>query len=644
MRSSPISGLLGLVCIAVIAIYGCAAQSGLLELSAPTAAETDYNLLVRGFRAGQLSLAMSAPDGLRQLADPYDPVANAPFRSLAFRLHDLSYYQGRLFLYFGIGPALVLFWPFAALTGHYLWHREAAALFCAVGFLASVAVLRGLWRRYFPEVSGVVVAAGALALGLAAGAPVLLARAEVYEVAISCGQMAVALSLAAVWCALHASERRREAWLVAASAAYGLAIAARPSLLPGSVILLAPVLSGPAGRPSLGKLLRLGAAAAVPLGCCGLGLLLYNARRFGHAGEFGQSFQLAADVRQAAQRHFSPSYLLFNLRVYLLEPVRLSLPFPFIGRVTVPPLPAGHGAVENPFGILLDVPLAWLALAAPLAWRGRSDPGAALLRRFAECVFVLLALGLLTLGLYYYVSSRFESEFLPGLVFLAVIGIFGLERALAGQPTRRRAARWAWGLLLGWSVAFNLCASVEHHAQALCDYGTELLKVDRIPDAIRADEAALRLKPGFAEAHNNLGVAQAQAGRWSEAIAQYGEALRLDPKLPKVNYNWGMALSHAGRLAEAAGQYETALRLEPEDFHVRYDYANTLLLLNRTPDAITQYEAVLRLAPGFAEAHGNLGSALLMLGRRREASAELTEALRLNPNLPNARYNLDQLR
>ncbi len=615
-----------------------------MELSAPTADDTYYNLLARGFSAGQLSLPVAVPPGLGQLADPLDPDANARFRSLAFRLHDLSYFHGHFYLYFGIGPALVLFWPFAALTGHYLWHREAAALFCAVGFLASVGVLRGLWRRYFPEVSGIVVAAGALALGLAAGAPVLLARAEVYEVAISCGQMAVVLSLAAVWRALHASDRRRETWLAAASAAYGLAIAARPSLLVGAVILLAPIFHGSAERPSALRLIRLGVAALVPLGCCGLGLVLYNGLRFGHAGEFGQHFQLTADVRQANQRHFSLSYLLFNLRVYFLEPVRLAWPFPFIGRVTVPPLPPGHGAVENPYGVLVDLPLAWLALAAPLAWRGRNDPAGSLLRTYSGWVLALFVINALTLGLYYYVSSRFEPEFLSLLILLAVIGILGLERTLAGQPARRRAARWGWGLLLAGSVAFNLCASVEHHAQALYDYGTELLKVDRIPEAIQADEAALRLKPGFAEAHNNLGVAMAQAHRWDEAVAQYAEALRMDPALAKVNYNWGLALFQAGRLPEAAGQYEAAVRLEPGDPNARCDYANALLLLNRTQDAVSQYESAVRLAPGLAEAHGNLGAALLQLGRRREAAAELAEALRLNPGLQNARANLDLAR
>ncbi len=62
-------------------------------------------------------------------------------------LMDLSYYHGKLYLYFGVTPALVLFWPYAALTGHYLWHKEAVVVFCATGFLASVGLLCAVWRR-----------------------------------------------------------------------------------------------------------------------------------------------------------------------------------------------------------------------------------------------------------------------------------------------------------------------------------------------------------------------------------------------------------------------------------------------------------------------------------------------------------------
>ena len=119
------------------------------------AADNYYNLLVQGFRAGQLSLKREVPPGLASLADPYDPAQNGPYRLAPYWLWDMSYYKGKLYLYFGVTPAVMLFWPYAALTGHDLLQRDAVVIFCVIGFLASVGLLWALWRRYFAEV-GVV--------------------------------------------------------------------------------------------------------------------------------------------------------------------------------------------------------------------------------------------------------------------------------------------------------------------------------------------------------------------------------------------------------------------------------------------------------------------------------------------------------
>ena len=72
------SWLLALASMLVIGIYAYTAHSGFLASTSLNAADTYYNLLVQGFRAGQLNLKKEVPPGLAQLADPYDPTANAP--------------------------------------------------------------------------------------------------------------------------------------------------------------------------------------------------------------------------------------------------------------------------------------------------------------------------------------------------------------------------------------------------------------------------------------------------------------------------------------------------------------------------------------------------------------------------------------
>src|SRR5690349_17402350 len=93
------AAVLGAVCALVIGVYALSAHSGRLELESSGAPDTYYNLLVRGFRSGQLNLIREAPPGLVQLPDPYDPVANRGYReSTGQWLEDTSYYKGKLYL------------------------------------------------------------------------------------------------------------------------------------------------------------------------------------------------------------------------------------------------------------------------------------------------------------------------------------------------------------------------------------------------------------------------------------------------------------------------------------------------------------------------------------------------------------------
>ncbi len=591
------------VCSLVMGVYAYMAQSGMLEVQSPNAADSYYNLLVQGFRAGQLSLKREVPAGLAQLSDPYDPAANILYRHL-----DLSYYKGKFYLYFGVTPVLILFWPYVALTGDYLFHRQAVAIFCVIGFLASVGLLHALWRRYFAEVSVGVVAACALALGLATGVPVLLSQCDVYEVAISCGYMLTMLALAAIWCALHEPERRGR-WLAAASLAYGLAVGARPNLLFGAVILLVPVVQAWRERRQLWVPLM---AATVPITFVGLGLMLYNDLRFDSPFEFGWRYMMTWE-RQVARQPFRLQYLWFNFRAYFLRPARWSTRSPFVQAVAMPPSPAGYGQAARTFGVLTNVPLVWLALAVPLAWRNRPGQTGSTLRWFVTAVVLVFGICALTLGLFASVIDRYEVDFLPALLLLSVVGILGLEHALANRPAWRRAMRWGVGLLLGFSVAFNLFAGLENYAEAHRSRGVTLFRLGRLPEAVQEFEQALRIDPDLAEAHRGLGAALYRLGRLPEAIQQYKQAPQINPDYAEIHLNLGIVLMHADRLPEAIEHFEQALRIRPDFAEAHYNLGTALQRLGKNREAMGHYEQALRIQPGNAETQNALAWLLATL-------------------------------
>jgi hypothetical protein len=119
--------VLAVVCVLVIGFYAWNAKSGKLELTGMGARDSYYNLQVQGFRDGHLSVKREAPPELAQFVNDEVWLDD-------HGLHDLSYYKGKLYLYFGVTPALVLFWPYTALTGHYLSHKDATVFFFLGGF------------------------------------------------------------------------------------------------------------------------------------------------------------------------------------------------------------------------------------------------------------------------------------------------------------------------------------------------------------------------------------------------------------------------------------------------------------------------------------------------------------------------------
>ena len=629
-------GILGAVCALVVGIYAYTAHSGFVVSTGLNAADNYYNLLVQGFRAGQLNLKIDVPPGLAQLADPYDPAAHAPYP-----LADMSYYKGKLYLYFGVTPALVVFWPYLALTGHYLFQKDAAVIFCLIGFLASAGLLCALWRRYFAEVSIAAVAAGILALGLATGTPLLLAMCDVHEVSISCAYAFTMLALAAIWKALHHSAQRA-CWLAAASLAYGLAVGARPSLLFGSVILLVPLFQEGRERRKFWASL---VAATGPIAMIGLGLMLYNWMRFDSPFEFGWRYQLAIK-NQLTQQVFSLRYLWFNFRVYFLEPARWSDRFPFVRPITMPALPAGHRGIDDQtFGVLTNIPLVWLALAVPLAWRNRSPEARTGLSTFLAAVGLLLGIVTVTLSLFCAAASRFEMDFLPALVLLAGIGIMSLERARAGQPLWRGPMRWGWSLLLAFSVAFSLLTSIERRAEAENNHGAALFRVGHVQEAIGHFQQAVRLKSDdHAEAHYNLGLALSQLGRFQDAVGEFQQALRIRFYNAQAHYNLGLALAQLGRQQDAIQCWEQTLRIKPDFAEAHNSLGIALAQTGNLEGAIGHYEQALRINPDYAEAHYNLGVALVRLGRVQEAISHWEEALRIKPDFVEAQKNLARAR
>jgi tetratricopeptide (TPR) repeat protein len=80
----------------------------------------------------------------------------------------------------------------------------------------------------------------------------------------------------------------------------------------------------------------------------------------------------------------------------------------------------------------------------------------------------------------------------------------------------------------------------------------------------------LRLEPGNAVAHFNLGYTYDQCGRFADAIAAFSEATRLNPKIDRAWYGMGLAHAKLGQHEEAAAALNEAAMLQPMNPHAWY--------------------------------------------------------------------------
>jgi tetratricopeptide (TPR) repeat protein len=181
-----------------------------------------------------------------------------------------------------------------------------------------------------------------------------------------------------------------------------------------------------------------------------------------------------------------------------------------------------------------------------------------------------------------------------------------------------------------------------HHGSAALalGLGAALSEKGQIDEAIRQYQEALRLKPGYAYAHNNLGTALRNKGQLDDAIRQYQEALRLKPDYAEACYNLGTAFYQQGRTGEAIRQYQQSIRLKPDYADAHNNLGAALAANGQIAEAISQYQEALRLRPDDAEAHNNLGIGLAKKGQMDEAIRQFQEALRLKPDYANAHNNL----
>src|ERR1035438_7652843 len=122
-------------------------------------------------------------------------------------------------------------------------HEKAPVVFlCSAGLLVNLSLVNAVRIRITPGGPPWLMAICTLILGLGSYAPLLVARADMWEIPIAFSYLSISVALRCLWEAFG-NPGRSAKWIAFASAAVGAAFAARPTALPNAAILLIPFFS-----------------------------------------------------------------------------------------------------------------------------------------------------------------------------------------------------------------------------------------------------------------------------------------------------------------------------------------------------------------------------------------------------------------
>ena len=156
-------------------------------------------------------------------------------------------------------------------------------------------------------------------------------------------------------------------------------------------------------------------------------------------------------------------------------------------------------------------------------------------------------------------------------------------------------------------------------------------------------QEAVRLRPGYAKAHYNLGLMLSVPATMREAEQHFRAAVQAQPALAEAHSCLGETLMWQQRTDEAAVCYRTAHALKPELASAADNLAAALESAGRSAEALTWAQEAVRSQPRTAAYHTTLALVLVSLGRQAAARQEYQAADRLDPRWPGAVLQLARL-
>lgn len=191
-----------------------------------------------------------------------------------------------------------------------------------------------------------------------------------------------------------------------------------------------------------------------------------------------------------------------------------------------------------------------------------------------------------------------------------------------------RLNEWENAVLAFSELAKRQQNSVEAaYLNALALYNSKKIK-----EAEAEARRALRINPGFADAHTLLGIILASNDDTNdEALDFLTQAVALDPKNPDAVFYLGRVQYVLGNYGNALENLQKAVALQPKNIEARFFLGTVFEKNGESEKALAQYQEIVKLDERSLYGQVGLGALLVKQGKIQEAVLALNQAIGLNP-------------
>lgn len=432
-----------------------------------------YSLLADAFGKGQLHVDVEPGAALLAADDPYNSEGRPPFDDDVW---DLSFYNGKLYLYWGPVPALLITPIQSALD------RPIADLFLVFFFLCGLLVINSLlilklWRLFFADIPVRSVVASIFVIGLIL--PILwsLSIPDVYEAAIGAGQFFL---MGGIYFVLLAFEKQltppspARGYLFLAGLFWACSVGSRAiNVLP--ILFLAALVLFWVWKSHAKDWMQTGLALLTPLAMGAILIGWYNWARFDSPLEFGLRYQITIyNLNRDLPLTFLPEYIPFNIAAYVFQPFEFVSKFPFIQPVKFSALLQSAGisspnlyAAGNVTGGLFFAPFLFFAF---FLLRGAKQPDT--LKFFLYLIGGSFLIGFISLLLYYYGQMRFLVDVVSQITLLAILGYW----VFLQKPISSKLHSMLANLLIVFTIVAGLLLAVTSESGRMQKSNPELME------------------------------------------------------------------------------------------------------------------------------------------------------------------------